>query len=263
MKKFTFIIVLAIASTLIYSCSEDNVQDINYDLLPLTIGSYWIYNDYELDTLNQRTNEESPQIDSTAITGTEEKLSKLATVYTTYIYNNGEYDKSHDEFYYMENENIYTHSDLVKHYLEAVELPIEIPFDIQDQWMLFINPNADKWDVYEQLFDNDSLEILTYSFVYSGSLVVTGEKAGQEELTVNGEKLQTYKYTLKFKFDVSGTMQTVPGELNFELKVHFWYANNIGKVRQLVESMIVDIPFLAEREVMGNELMLKNYIILE
>jgi hypothetical protein len=263
MKIFTFIIVLAIASTLIYSCSEDIVNDIHYDLLPLTIGSYWIYNDYELDTLNQRTNEEFPPIDSTAITGTEEKLLKQATVFTTYIQNIGGYDKSHDEFYYTENENIYTHSDLVKLFLDAVELPIDIPFDIKDQWMLFINPHADKWDVYEQLFDNDSLIILGYSFIYSGSLIVTGEKAGQEELTVNGEKLQTYKYTLKFKFDVTGTMSEVPGELNFELKVHFWYANRIGKVRQLVESMTVDIPFLSERKVLGNELMLNDYNILE
>jgi hypothetical protein len=266
MKKYLWLLSI-LPIILLSACSSSNDPQNNTstkDYLPITSGSYWVYNQYTIDSLNQRANPSIPTLDSTIITGTESKLSKTATVFQNFINtNNTGYVKSSNWYFYKENSNISVFSGLINEMIGIDKLPVKLPFAVEDKWLLVLDNQNTKWNVYTKQITNDSVTYNDIKGVFTGTLKIDAEKIGSESITVGSKSITTQK--IKYVITVTGnaTISAFPIPLPVSLNgnFYFWFGEDVGLTKLLLESQTISVTGLAPQRLDGKEQVLLRYLI--
>jgi len=76
-------------------------------LFPDEVGSYWLYETYQLDTLNLKV-EDSKTYDSVVVENELIKAGKNAKLFSTYSKSSFTYQKSSENFYTVEDKKLLT-----------------------------------------------------------------------------------------------------------------------------------------------------------
>jgi hypothetical protein len=268
MRKKHFLLLLLVSFLAVWmlnSCSNSSspTDDTN-NLFPVTNNSYWIFNKYPLDMNNAQVTTGQPTVDSIVITGTLTKLSKTASVFADYINQAGTYIKSGESYAYTENKKIFIHSDLIKGIVDVDKLPIKLPFDVPEQWIQVADPNSDKWDILTQPITNVTINVPSYGdFIVNGTLKIAGKKSGTENITVNGSSLNANKFTMTVSFDGTITYMSYPVALSFSRNLNFWFVNNVGKVREQLETVQINFPIVPKTTLYGYESNVVSYNVVK
>jgi len=262
MSKSTMlrIAALIIAAFIFNACDEDTpVQpgaDKNY--FPQKVGSYRIFNNYVLDkTTSARVGE--PKRDSVVVTGTTTKAGKSGYVYASYIHNeSGEYEKAGENYYYTDGNKYYAHSTLVTSVLENPELPLALPIEIGDEWLLIANMDATNWDVFSQDIVDAPLSFSGITGSLEGKFTIKGSRGAIETVeTAEKGTHQAQKVTTTIEMNaiintiVLGSKQKV-GDMKFTAKIHNWYVDGVGSIKSITEPVIIVSP-LGNLEFEGSE----------
>lgn len=271
MKSLFTLLTLSLLTLIFVSCSDDavNPEDGTDLLLPLKTGTYWIFEQYSLDSLNNRTQSTPEIIDSIAITGTAVKLDKMASVFSTFR-KLGQPAEVPNQFYYTENQKIYTHSDFINNMINFSSLPVDLPIKIEEQWLLMIDPNVETWDIYQRTFSNDTVDFQGMAtLVLNGTMTIKGKKAGTETLKVDGKDHKAHKYTLTISADLNvkvsipGNPITIDDKIKFTRNFHLWFINKGGNVKQYLETLNLKIPFVGNQVINGYEATAVRYHVVE
>lgn len=253
MKKllFAFCGVVAI-SMLLSSCSDDsNGPSTKGDMLPLTNGTYWLYDNYEIDSNGVAYKIDG--YDSVVVAGTSTIMEKTASIVKTISINpDGTADTPTDNYYYLENSNaLYMHS---KAFTDALSSSL-FPIQLTEKWMKIADEDDEDWKVYEENIDAIQGPFGT---VITGKVIITGERGGTKNFTVKNKSISTNEYKMNINFTGSATLNNIPIGLNFDRVMLLYFADGIGLVSQKMSAFklpIVNLPLP------GSETILTNYSI--
>ncbi len=257
MNKLKFLPILIFSAVMIFSCSDNGSTDPNGDntftyqnLFPMDPDRYWIGERYELDSNNNRVSSEPMFEDSTYISGQEEKTGKIAAIFTTKQLDvNTESSRCH----FKDGDSIFLHSEFFNEFINLENLPgnIELPINITDQWLLIFDPSRNSWDIFDELFDNVKFyaEFVQDTLTLNGHLAASGKVAGVDEVEFEGSKLKALKVTINLQsVDMTISIGSYPVEATLSRDYHIWYADQIGIVKEQLESLTVDIPSVMENQ---------------
>jgi hypothetical protein len=236
------------AFILINSCSkDDNPVDITDAKVyfPLTIGSWWVYENYELDENGDRildTREE----DSSIVSGIKTILEKEAKVVTSY----DEDGSSEDNYFYTDYSWLYAHSSFFK-------LPIE------EIWILIADLKGNNWDIAEYDIPEIEYETSIGKGVLNGKLNIKGEKGGTKTITVDNKKIKCREFKIIVNF--TGTFKKVNyvTPAYYTIIQHSWYGENVGLVQEIVDPYVFKIPTVGSTNHGGYESILLKYNIVQ
>lgn len=149
------IMIVALSAFLVIGCAKEKIETVNCEvtelqsgqdieyIFPKTIGSYWVYNWYQIDSLGVET--QMSHIDSTIITGDSIINGHLFTIYEESFFGNFTTKFKRDssgyiinqfgdvEYSYLDFDNPlsinYTNPDynLVSKMVDRLDTPIEVP----------------------------------------------------------------------------------------------------------------------------------------
>jgi len=246
-------ILIALACLFLASCS-DSASPSKSKIQPLTIGSYWIYDVYDLDTNN--TGRLSQFTDSSVVVGDIEMIGQMGRIIRTFsVDRNGNIDNEIDNYYYETNAKLYMHSKAFTEFFSSSFFPIEM----KEQWMKIADKNDEDWKVYEETLPET---IGPMNMKFSGKIIVNGEKGGTRSFTVGNKELKTDEYLLFINFNGNATTSLfpLPIPINFDRVMKLYYADGVGLVSQKMESMRFSLAGF-DLPLPGTETILKRYVI--
>lgn len=253
MNKSVFLLVLLV---FLYSCSDKNsTSPTKFEIQPKSLHSYWIYENYDIDSNNIEKN--ANNYDSVVVSGQKTLLDKLGTIFlaTSKNYNGQELGTS--EYYsYEENQKLYMHSSRFNQFFSGEGLP-GLPFTFKEQWVKVADINDDDWKAYEDEMPETSFMGLG---TISGKLLITGEIKGKKDFLLNNKKYQAYEFYLNVSFNGNLKFQQapIPVNLNFDQKIYIQFVNGIGLVQQINKPTKVQLlGFTAP----GSKSVLTKYLI--
>ncbi|MGE5480533.1 MAG: hypothetical protein ACM3U1_08930 [Chloroflexota bacterium] len=241
-SKYLTMAVLLAAAGFFSACSDDkndpNKPGDNANYYPYeTVGSYWVYESSVIDTAGAKSDQ---TVDSMYVAKKENYEGKMAAFIDSY--SDGEYAGTQMKLN-VAGAILNAYSDML--------LPVDsegIPTDsIPKMWVTIANSGGTEWTVIpvtqlpEVPFDMGVVQgkiKLTYN--------ATEKKVGQENMTYQGATVKTWKYTvtnhIQGNLTITGIPTAIP--LNFDVKMHVWFGENIGLMRQHVEPTVIDLgPF--------------------
>ncbi len=263
MKNITNVMTLSLLALILISCPEDDNptnggNGIDFSTyFSTSSGSFWIYEHKEID-YDSKSQTGETTYDSTAVTGIEEKTGKQATVFTSWDYDNaGGASNPTDLYYYEENESVYAHADLFNRALAQIELPVDIPLDIGDQWLKIADNQSNSWITTSVTIEDVEISFQGIPGLFGGQILVEGTKAGSEKITLSGSEINTIKFA--HTITLSGELKSLEGitlltlspiSTNFNL----WFGENAGIVKTELESFLASIPLLGEQKINGEKI---------
>lgn len=200
----------------------------NDDLLPITNGSYWVYEKYELDTLNNRITPYTC-LDSNVITGTKSLLGQTASILSGFTNESGSYVAKNDQYYYKSSEVLYTHSSWFDDLMSIGGQGFKLPFNIDEQWFKIIDPISNNWQIFQKAFNKETFQFGTVT----GTLTINAVNKGYENV---GSYTNCLKITYPFTFVGSVNVYNQDIPLNITRNMHVWYSNGTGKVMIRIET---------------------------
>lgn len=240
----------------VYSCSDNSVKNSKTKYLKGDVGSYWIYENIPVDE-NYVRETDSSYVDSTFISEKLVILEKECDVYTTHDFEDGFIDDSSTMYLREEDEKIYTHSGFVTSAFD--ELPIELPFEIEEEWIKIADFNDDLWLVYD--FEVDTVKIPFVNASMFGDLTVMGNRSVLEELEIGGKTVLAQKFELELVFDGTIILGGMPIDFSPERSMDIWMAENIGLVKSFEHPSEITMPYLGTLNIKGSERILTKYKI--
>ena len=257
--KFKFIF-LFISTIFILSCSSKN-SPTNTDTgnggtnsyFPQTIGSYWIYDNFSLDSANNITGSAN-YTDSVVISSQSVKDGKNAYVYTTYR----DGTPSDTNYFYTDGSKIFINTLYYNNILSKISVAAQapLPFNIPAGWMLHSDLNGSTWNAYDTTFKN--LDYLGIAKI-NGRMTIDYSKGSSSVITINGAQLNSIEFITNFGF--SGTITTpfsdVPVDFNYVIRNV--YGENAGIMQTKFENL--NINFQQAINVQGNLSTAKRYNI--
>ncbi len=270
MRKLLFLILIAVPAFFI-SCGDDEStgpsKPSTENLLPETVGSWWVYATYELDTLNNRTSDD-PVYDSTVVAGMESMAGKLATIYSSITLPYDPLDLIVSQYYSYDrtNNRIYMFSGMIYDFI-PLELPFQLPKDLTENWLLVADTEGTEWTAFEHRYENDTISIETLgSAILNGDLKVVVTNEGSEMLETSEGKINTWKFKINLaifnstvKSDAWGDLE-IPITLDRDMYVNF--ASNIGLIRMKMDLLESSIPGLEIPKFPGYERILERWRVL-
>jgi hypothetical protein len=227
------------------------------NLYPFESGSYWVYNYFMLDTNDKRV----PGIalkDSFFVEGkttifgkTCSILQKFSTNPDTYVY-----EPKEKQYFYSENNELYTHPNFFSELLSLSGTAIQLPFKLDDKWYLIASREKFEWNILTKNFSNEPMLFGTTEGTVSGKLEIEGEYNGSEKVVVSAFTGTTFKYNIKIKFDGKVTVSQIGlNDLDLKLsrELEFYYAPDIGRVKTRMKAMKLVIPNLSDSNIPGFE----------
>ena len=241
MKNTHFITVcfLAISLLLAASCSDDSPTKPSADktYLPTTNGTYWLSEVYTLDT-NGRLDTQ-PYYDSLIVSGTETKLEKLANVFNGFIsQNRSQWSANRTEYYYIERNKIYTHSDIFKSIfgLKLDEANFDLPIEYPNEWYLFIDPNSNSWQIDTLILSDIPIELLGTTRSVDATIIIRGSKGNTETVTFKGQQYTAQIFNIEFSLD-GKIDKLLPVKISRKLSL--WMVDGLGFFKTKNEAFIV------------------------
>lgn len=229
-------------------------------LLPSTADNYWIYSKFQLDSLNNVIIV-NPGTDSIVSAGSINKLGKNATFFKTFSKQNvgSEYTVGIDQFYYEENQVLFTHSSWFDDLMNFGGMGLQLPFQISEQWLKLIDPFRNDWTIYSRTFNKETFNFGTLD----GELTLRGVNLGTLDYTLNN-KLYTDTRRVDIVMIFNGSVNTQLGviPLNLQRILNLWYAPGVGKLKAKMSSMPFIVPSFGINQVIpGYEQIISKYQI--
>jgi len=254
MKNITVLIII-LSLGLLISCSDDSVNSSSKTkYIKGDIGSYWIYENFSVD-MQTGINTDSSFVDSTYISSKVKVLDEDCSVYTTDNYEDDKLSSTTEMYLREENEKIYTHSGFVTNSFN--NLPIDMPFDVEEKWIKIADFNDDLWRVYEM--DIDTLEIPFIGAKLVGNITVMGSKEGSETISINGNNHIAQQFRLEIVFTGTIIFNGLPIAFNPENLVDIWFSENVGMVRTYEHPSVISLPFIGDMTIDGNDRVIIRY----
>ena len=266
MKKIILLILAGIAPFIFWSCSDDDtpVNPGTSNYFPMTIGNYWVYEKYGLDSNNNRIST-TLQIDSVYCNATTQEVinNTTQTVYT-YTHHSSALANP-DQQFYVSNDQIYQKYQILPG-LDLTSLGFNVRDYIPIDWMLLIDQKNANWTSFpKQTINIPSLNIPNISDL-SLNLEMIGKSVGTGTFIYQNKTINTKNYELDW--NVSGTLKSgnftvaIPA---FTLKTVYKLADGIGIVSIITNSQKVSIMGLTSFQFKGSEtsLIRSKILVLE
>lgn len=254
LKNMKILAMIALMAIGFASCTEDNKDNpvtpsTGKNYFPSKVGTWWVYNNYERNVDNTPI-ETVTSVDSIFVSGSETKLGKTAYKYETVN------DLLNDVNYFA--------SETGKFYaLPSSFLPTGLEFfpmgNIEEKWYLIADDNATApWEILSLPLANITIPIGTFNVPFTGVLTIKGEKKGMSEIHVGTQVLQTQEFLITYTISgVAKLILDIPVSLDF--KSHFYYAENVGLVKQVFDSFKQVLAAAYPLEIPGYESRLQKY----
>lgn len=242
-----------------YSETDFVVINLNADLLPLSISSFWLYKKYELDS-NSNPIMTNFTLDSVICFGTEFILQRNAYKFLSFstIDNTNQYTQNTNQYYYKDGVVYYSHSSWFNDLVNFGGAGFTLPFEITEQWVKIINPDQNDWRIYSHTFNNQQ-----FSFgLLNGELTIDGINRGVVSTQVGTTNYQNV-VLVDYKFKFVGNAQTQFGNLplNLERFLSVYYLPGIGKIKAKMKPMRFIVEGLIDQIIPGYEQQLFKYNI--
>jgi hypothetical protein len=256
---------LGFAGFLFSACSDDSTEPSkdSAGYFPSNIGSYWVYERFSTDTLKNPIVESLSEDSSVIISEAVTYLNHSAYLQNTY----SDIAETMSDYFYSENYAL--HGTLF--YVMPREIRsgvIPLPFEITDRWVKIADPNATTWDIFDTTLTNVDYSLPGIgTFKFTGTFSVKGEKKSQSVVQIGEEGSKTNVNAQQF--DIVNTLEgkisgTIP--VSISTKLHLYYADNIGLVKQELDPFIIDINYILgkfHQGIQGYITTLKRYQVLK
>ena len=255
-RIFTYLIFL----TMILACSErypnspyiddgnniDNKTTPRY--FPNKVGSYWIYETYQLDTLNQVV-KTSMSYDSVIVVTELMKAGKKAKQFTKYSKTTGTYQKNGDNFYSLEGTKLFALQTYLTKFFQGIPFSF-INFSAND-WIKIVDPDDDLWRVYRMKFDNTTIPNLPLGTM-TGKVDVLASWEGKKNINIDGHSFEADEYLITFSFNGDVAVPFINSlHISIERELYQYYANDIGLVYESMSSSAISFPLLGNINLPG------------
>lgn len=235
------------------------------NLYPFSGGTYWVYNYFMLDSTDKRV-QGSNLKDSLFISGTTNFFGKESFIIQKYSTNpeTSQYERKNDQYFYTEDNKLYTHPNFFVDLLNLSGSPIQLPFTIDEKWYKISDRTQYEWDILAKLFSNEPMKFGPTDGTVSGNLTIKGSNDGIENISVPAKSGNSFKFKMKIKFE--GTV-SVPSfgmnnsDLKLDREVEFYYMAEIGRVKMKMKAMKLFIPNAVDSSIPGFETELLTYLI--
>ncbi|MBP7214775.1 MAG: hypothetical protein KBA52_03960 [Candidatus Kapabacteria bacterium] len=271
MKKLLIVLLMSVLPIVFWSCSDDDdnnpVNPAVKNYFPLSVGSYWVYEKYTLDSNNNRIST-SLVVDSAYCKSTAQEIINDVTqnIYTLAHFSSNLTNP--DQEFYVYNDQIYQKYQLAPG-IDLSAFGVNVNDYLNLDWMLLIDQKNSSWISYPQ----KSLELPAISFPNVGDVILTlilkldGTSKGDGSYVLNNKPISTKDYELDWT--VSGTAK-IPslGAIGsaipipeFKLQTIYKLADGIGIVNIVTDSQKVSILNLISFQFPGSEQNLIRYNI--
>ena len=234
------------------TCSDDdsstNTNPTNQTYFPTSVGSFWKYLEYDIDSLGIKVPETEDTV-LTTIIGNQVINGKNATIFLNRYSKEASTDTS---FLAYENEKVYT-------FLSAFDNDF-IPIGESNQWIVISDFNANQWTILKdttlQQVDLPGIGKMT------PTVGATGRKGSKGEMVVKGKTVQSQEFIITFKLNIKLEIPNVPMPVNlkFDVVQHIWYGLGIGVIQRRLDPFKFNV-LLFEQSFNGNESKIIDYNI--
>ena len=267
MKLFRFLFVLLLPTMLlINSCSENTtetpIKTINQGnkYAPTKVGSWWTYNNYELDSASNKIDTTEFQ-DKVVLNKTEVKAGDTAYVF--------DYQDMEGKPNGIESDYIYTTStQIFKYYSIIPKMKVSIPFDIPIDWYKVADHDATEWTLATQHIDSTAIPTLLGTVILKGDITIKVTNTGIVNVNYGAnldKTVKVEKFLITFSFDGTGTLFGISKPVKFPVESYNYYGEGIGLVKSVLMPLSIKINFVGkEKEVYsanGFEKILLDYQI--
>jgi len=243
-----FLLVILLMGIMFYSCTENESTAPTdptlkmSDYFPASVGSWWIYMNYELDSLGNRMSEgERDSTYNEAIVSMDGKDAIMQISVTVY-----EDETDYDTTYFnIDGSKLYIYEDDM--FEEGVKA-----------WTLFVDLAAEEWQImfYEQHMDTTYFDpMINDSVRVKQDMVMdfTGMKDIDKDYSIKGQTITAKGIKWKISMDYYSQFGDEIESGSGESFIYMWVGKGIGMVHNIAE------PFFGESE--GNERELIDYHI--
>ncbi len=229
---------------------------------PSSENTWWSYDFYELEKNGRKEN--THRRDSAVVTGTEMKFQQEAAVHQNYE----DDQESEKTYFHEESEQLYSLATYV--YPSPEDLGgFNIPLEVPDAWVLIADEQGTTWDIGSQDFDNIKVTVQGTELTIKGTFYVRGEKGSKEDIDVKGSMNSAQDYIITYGFDgkikkikIGPVPVDTDIDLKFDLQNHFYYVNNLGLVKRVLEPTTVKTGDPApDYDIDGSESIIADYEI--
>ncbi|MCX7737412.1 MAG: hypothetical protein N2319_11970 [Candidatus Kapabacteria bacterium] len=235
MKYLKFILASFAIAIVFWGCSsssEPSKPDFSR-YLPTKVGSYWVYEYYDVDE-NGNKDPESMTIDSMYVVGPTTKGGKNCTEYKT---NSGGDESS--SYMYIEGSKLYSYATALS--TELLPLPV-------DQWFIMADFEGTTWVILKDTTIS-GLEVPDFPGVkIDVTLGVTGAKGGTKSITVGSQTFTAQEFTMNLK--IVGKMAGLE-IVNFTKVIKNYFVQDIGLIQASSDANKVNILGMGEMVVPG------------
>lgn len=218
------------------SCSEDNSTNDNTTTkkyFPTTVGSWWIYQSFELDSNGVKI-PESLRYDTAKIIGSFNIAGKMATA----IEEHSGDDSIDTTYFSYENDKIYT----LLSTFDNETIPIK-----GDQWIIIADFNSSSWIILKDT-TFAPLEIPDFG-TFTPTLGITGRKGNATNFVVKGKSIPSQEFIITMSFNLKISISGVPLPVNasFDVVQRILFGENIGNVVRQTDPYQINVMIYQEK----------------
>ena len=259
-SKLSLLMMLLAFAFLFNACSDDNPtepgngdNDDAASYYKIEVGNWWIYQNSDLDTLDQVI-EGTDFIDTTRVIASMQYQGKNAFLMTS-TYNDEELGVTTVTFYVaVEGQRLYQYmSNLGNDQLL-------VPFG---GWILLADFNGTEWTVLDTTIKDQDVD---FGGGQTGKLnakfTIKGKKLDKENITVKGETVEAQEFLQTVEImDGSITVGGVDIPLNQTINVTFWFGKNVGIAKTYQPATKMTIPMFGNMQIDGSKSDILDYSV--
>ncbi|MCX7908310.1 MAG: hypothetical protein N2560_02180 [Ignavibacteria bacterium] len=254
MKKYHhfFIIFLSVFPLLLLlSCSDsstNNSEPSKKTYFPTSVGSFWKYLQYEIDSLGVKVPNTEDTITSTIVSN-QMILGKNASIFLSKSSKNQTTDTL---IYAYENDKVYSFLSLFDNEF--------IPIGEGKQWILLADFNSPQWTILSDT-TLDTLDFQDFAKMIP-TISVKGKKGNKSDLAIKNKAVPSQEIILTISFKIKMLLPNVPlpVNLNFDVVQHYWFGEGIGIVKERLDPFKFSV-LVMEQSFNGNQSDLIDYNI--
>lgn len=248
-------VLFAFSVLLLLSCKDDVNINNNFQstIFPMEHGNYWIYRTAGLDSNDTQLPFNSFN-DSIVVTGQKTLEGLKGSEFTTFSNKYGAYVETEKVYYRIEEEMLFVHSDYLKTFLKG----LTINFDelVRKEWLQIVNRKQKNWKITDYEMENQEL---TFGLIFSGKIIVSGERIENETYNLNGLNIETENYTMLFNLDGIIKLEEDDVPVDVQAKIIYSFSEEIGLVKKHVNNTNISVPLLGKFLYEGSVILLDKY----
>lgn len=241
-----------------FNSDNNGTINSNSEYFPTNIGSFWVYNDYNLDSNNIKI-KSTKTFDSVIVSEKLLKAGKNAYHFITYHNNNGNYLMDGNNYFYTEKGKVYTLQDYLNKFFSGV--PMNLLNFNSTEWIKIFDNEDDLWRIYRQKLDDQSIPGNQF-LKMTGKVDVLSSWEDIVDIKIAGKNVKAKEFlvTLDFNADIN---VPILGKQHLYLyrELYIYYAKNIGIVKEKMLSSSFSIPVIGDYKLPGFEKYLIKYHI--